>query len=235
MDNWYKFYLNDLGLGIDEHKSELNSFDFSSVLLKTHSSSIYGVIGDDMQRIKIKWISINKDPFNPDTYYAYGKTNVKGNVCEFTGVLKIRTIRLFPKEEYDMPSSSKVNPEKIGVLFCDYNLVENKRQLHTGVFKGVSASEFYIHKGKLFYNDLRASADDMSNNLFVGEWISNSTKKSKICFWGDYRVPNVSGFDCGAAVFSPCSKFDNKGWDDIDEAYNLNDQEALKRELEEWW
>jgi len=35
-DNWYKTYLTDLGLGIDEHKSELSSFDFSSVLLKTH-------------------------------------------------------------------------------------------------------------------------------------------------------------------------------------------------------
>jgi len=103
-----------------------------------------------MQRIKIKWISINKDPFNPDAYYAYGKTNVKGNVCEFTGILKLRTIRLFPKEEYDMPSSCEVNPEKIGVLFCDYILVENRRQNHTGVFRGVSASNFLFIKINYF-------------------------------------------------------------------------------------
>ncbi|AZQ64724.1 hypothetical protein EI427_21100 [Flammeovirga pectinis] len=118
-NQWYNDFISNYGLDSKESKSELIGYDFSELFLKTSSTEIFGIIGDKMQRIQIKWISINKDINNPEKYYVYGKTRVKSNVCGFTGVIEIKTIRLYPDGIYDMPYRSKVKPEKIGVLFCD--------------------------------------------------------------------------------------------------------------------
>jgi hypothetical protein len=239
-EEWYNDYISNYGLDNKDSKSDLREYDFSDLFLRTSSSHIFGVIGQNMQRIQIKWISINKDPNNPDNYYVYGKTRVKSNICEFTGIIKVKTIRLYKEGAYDMPYRSKVQPEQIGVMFCDYTLTENSSDKHTGLFKGISATEFYIDNDTLFYNDLRSSADDMTNNQFVGTWTSYDNNNPKICNWGDYRVPNVSGFDCGAARFSPCEKYASNGWIIFMIANgaspdNMNIEEAQKSENEKWW
>lgn len=238
--DWFTYQIENYGLSKVDSKSELVDYDFSTLFLKTESSSIYGIIGEKMQRIQIKWISINKDPKNPENYYVYGKTKVKSNVCEFTGIIKIKTIRLYPEGVYDMPYRSKVNPEKIGILYCDYILTENRNEKHTGVFEGISATDIYINNDTLTYNDLRSGADDMTNNRFVGTWTSYNNGKPKICFWGDYRVPNLSGFDYGAAEFSPCDKFSEYGWKNfrLASTYWQESEEidnARKIEYEDWW
>lgn len=237
---WFKYFTDNFGLDSKEQKNEFKHFDFSELFLKTTSTDVYGVIGENLQRIQFKWISINKDPNNPDNYYVYGKTKVKSNVCGFTGIIKIKTIRLYPDGRYDLPYKSKIQPDKIGVLFCDYILTENTNEKHTGVFSGISATDFYIHNDSLFFNDLRESADDMTNNQFVGYWTSYSNGIPKFCNWGDYRVPNVSGFDCGAAKFSPCDEYEKFGWENFKLAnLYLNDSpendKARKLENEKWW
>jgi len=237
---WYNDFISNYGLDTKDSKPEMIDYDFSELFLKTSSAKIYGVIGDDMQRIQIKWISINKDPNNPENYYVFGKTKVKANVCEFTGILKIKTIRLYPDGKYDMPFRSTINPEKIGVLFCDYTLTENSKELHVGVFQGISATDFYLNNDTLSYNDLRSSDDDMTNNQFVGTWTAYKAGSPKICNWGDYRVPNVTGFDCGAAEFSPCEEFVKNGWGNFKLAstdWQENEEIKNAREIEndEWW
>lgn len=233
-EDWFESYLEYYSLDTIDYKKDLISLDYSDLFLEIQSKYIYGIIGKNFQRIQIKWISINKDPFNPDLYYVYGKTKVKENICDFTGVFKIRTIRLHILEEFDMPYRVKIKPDKIGVLFCDYILTENSDIESTGVFKGISASEFYIHNDSLKYNDLRSGADDMTNNSFIGEWTSYNTNKSIVCQWGDFRVPNiVSGFDCGAACFSPCNEFKNYGWQNFISIEDWKHPDYNK--INEWW
>jgi hypothetical protein len=239
-EEWYHDFIENYQLDDMEFKSEFNQYDFSGLFLKTSSYNIFGVIGENMQRIQLKWISVSKDPNNPEDYHVYGKTKVKSNVCSFTGILKIRTIRLYLSGVYDMPYRSAINPKVIGILFCDYVLTEISNEKHTGVFQGISATEFYVNNDTLFYNNLRHSADDMTNNQFVGTWTSHSTEESKICNWGDYRVPNVLNFDCGASEFSPCEDFLQYGWDDFKLAstYGQESEDIKKaREIEEdeWW
>jgi len=230
---WLQEYINDYGLDKLEHKNEFNSLDFAPLLIQTPPSHIYGVIGENMQRIQIKWISINKDSKNPDVYIVTGKTKVKDNICEFVGKLQIKTLRLYTN--YDMPYDSKVTPQKIGVVFFTYTLIEQGTSEHSGVFKGISATEFYLLNNKLIYNDFRAASDDMTNNQYVGTWTSNKSKQTLVCNWGDYRVPNVQDFDCGAAEFVPCEKYRKYGWTDLYKAKMQDDLEAQKRELSEWW
>ncbi len=239
-NEWYQDFVTNNGLDKIDSKPEFVKYDFSKLFLATSTSRIYGVIGDNMQRIRIKWISINKDPNNPDKYYVYGKTKVKSNVCGFTGIIKVKSIRLYSEGKYDMPYESSIKPEKIGVLFCDYTLTENTNEKHTGVFQGISATDFYIVNDSLKYNDLRGFADGMTNNQFVGTWTSYSSKTSKLCNWGDFRVPNVSGFDCGAGEFSPCDDFLKYGWESFRVAnYYGQESEDVKKakeiEYAEWW
>jgi hypothetical protein len=234
-NQWYLDYSNIAEIGKSELKEEYKLYNFSPLLLKTPSEYIYGIIGDEMQRIQIKWISINKDPENQDKYYVYGKTKVNDNVCDFTGKISVKSVKLYPKEKWDLPEDSKAIPQKIGILFCEYVLFENVKNEHAGIFKGISATEFYISNNKLFYNDLNSMSDEMTNNQFVGEWISYTNKISKHCNWGDYRVPNVKNFDCGAGEFCPCDQYINKGWSDLYKAAVQNDLEAKKREAFEWW
>lgn len=230
---WQQQYITDNGLDKVDLKIDFINLDFAPLLTQTHPSNIYGVIGANMQRIQIKWNTVKKDSNNSDTYLVTGKTKVKENIFEFSGHLKINTIRLYPN--YDMPYDSKISPQKIGVVFFDYLLIEEGSSEHSGVFKGISATEFYLLNNKLYYNDLGAIADDMTNNQFVGEWQSKKSKQSLICNWGDYRVPNIHDFDCGAAEFVPCEKYLLNGWEDVYKAMVNNDLEAQERELIEWW
>jgi hypothetical protein len=211
-EEWYNDFISNYGLENKESKSEFIKYDFSKLFLKTPSTMIYGIIGDSMQRFQIKWISINQDSNNPESYYVFGKTKVKSNVCEFTGSINLKTIRLYQAGKYDMPTNIKLQPEKIGVLFCDYTLIENMKEKHTGILKGISAMDFYLYNDTLYYNDLRSGADDMTNNQFVGTCTDYYGGNLKICNWGEYRVPNVSGFDCGVAEFLPCEKYAGNGW-----------------------
>jgi hypothetical protein len=227
---WYNKYLKDYGLSQKEYTAQYNYLDFAPLFLKTPSKYIYGVIGKGMQRLQLKWLSIKKDKTNPNIYIVAGKTRVSSNIVEFNGQLEIKSIRLFPPGRYDMPSGSKVNPNSIGILFCDFSLHEDRTQNHSGTFKGISATQFYIDKNHLYYNDLRAGADDMTNNEFVGTWTSYSNGKTLNCSWGDYRVPNITGdFDCGGAEFAPCDRYVRSGWEDFYQDRNPKTKEV------EWW
>lgn len=237
---WYNEYISNFGLEHNDSKNEFLNYDFSDLILQTSSTQIYGVIGQNMQRIQFKWISINKDPNNPENYYVYGKTKVNSNICEFTGILKVKTIRLYGEGKYDMPHNSKVQPGLIGVIFYDYILTENSKEEHTGTFNGIAATEFFIDNDELFYNDLRRNSDDMANNQFVGTWTRHDGEENKLCNWGDYRIPNVSGFDCGAARFSPCIKYAPNGWlvymiANGASPDRMNIEEAKKSESQKWW
>src|ERR1700710_2101423 len=62
----------------DEVKQKFTAADLSKIWTQTENQHVYGFIGDDYQRIRVKFITVTKA--SPDTYNVYGKTMVKGNV-----------------------------------------------------------------------------------------------------------------------------------------------------------
>ena len=206
------YFLNNYGLSKIESKNDVASFDFSEILMTTPTSYIYGVIGSKNRRIQVKLLSISKR--NENNYVLTGITKVSDNLNKFEGTITSRTIRFYEPNRFDMPYRSKVTPDNVGVAFFDYRFEERKEDQHSGYFEGILAVRFYIKDNKIFYNDIRKSADEFTNNEFVGTWTSFETGNSIICNWGDYRVPNVQGFDCGAAEFAPCDEFIQYGWQD---------------------
>lgn len=72
-------------LKLQNELGKYNQFDFSGLWTKTENYLIFGVIGQDHQRIRMKLISVEKSPINENVYFVYGKSKVKEIICDFKG------------------------------------------------------------------------------------------------------------------------------------------------------
>lgn len=221
-ESWCKNFLDNYGLSAKESKNDLAKYDISPILLRTHHSNVFGIIGANFRRIQVNLFSVTKSKENTKEYMVTGVTKVGNNVNKFTGTIALRTARYYKPNEFDMPYKSPISPDTIGVAFFDYLFNENRKDDHSGFFKGILAVSFYILDGQIQYNDLRKGADEFANNEYVGTWTSYASSNPLVCNWGDYRVPNVIGFDCGAGEFAPCDQYEKFGWKDY-------------RATEDWW
>lgn len=214
-------------------KSEFIKYDISSLLTQTRNSIVFGFIGDNYQRIRIKLISVIRNKDNPSQYFVYGKSMVKENICEFQGTITITNV--FNFKETDIPGI------KQGKVVGEYLFNENPAQKHVGQFKGVFSSNWYLDKdGTLKYDDLSDVADGFTNNEFVGTWTSYSGTTIKICNWGDSRIPMSGDLDDGTGEFHPSKKYQENGWITYIQAYNggydkVIEENARKAEQKEWW
>lgn len=195
--------------------SKYANYDFSSLWNKTENNSVYGIIGDDYQRILIKFVSIKRNEKSKNEYNVQGKSQVKSNICDFTGTITIVKIQELKKAKFGVDDEYKnAGIKSQGILIANYKFVENKNQKNTGEFQGRLQSIFYVDKNDLIkYNDIESYSDKYFNNAFTGIWKSNNTGKEKICNWGDYRVPSVNcNFDMGAGEFTVSTKYLKNGW-----------------------
>ncbi len=84
-----------------------NHFDFSGIWTQTENYLVFGIIGEEHQRIKIKLLSVVKNAVNPGEYLVSGKSNVKGNICDFKGTINLKEIKEF-KENKNYKDSTKL-------------------------------------------------------------------------------------------------------------------------------
>ena len=90
----------------------------------------------------------------------------------------------------------------------------------------------------MLYDALDSNADGYFNNQFDGTWTSYKTGVSKMCNWGDYRIPDSKGLDGGAGEFIVNEKYKNNGWQNY---VNMNSQDkavakkAVDEENRKWW
>lgn len=219
-------------------------YDFSELWLQTDNNLVYGILGDDFQRIQIKLISISKNINNPNEYFVYGKSKVKENICEFVGKITILKIQESKREHFGVDDEHKNSGIKTqGLLTAKYEFFENKLQSHSGYFSGNLETKWFLDKNdKMQYDNINMHSDGYFNNAFVGSWKMYHSKIEKKCHWGDYRVPSVDcSFDIGAAEFSVAEKYHKKGWIDIalkGKIRSLDIIEAKSKSTEvakNWW
>jgi len=87
-----KKQLNNNQLNKRELALQFADKDFSKLWTKTANENVYGFIGDKYQRIRVKFVSVNKIP-STNNYVVSGKTMVKTNICDFQGTISITNIR----------------------------------------------------------------------------------------------------------------------------------------------
>lgn len=221
---------------IDSHNVMTDNikYDFSDVWLHTDDKFIYGIIGENHQRILMKFLTVAKNSNNPHEYFVYGKSNVKGNICEFIGHIKITKIQKITSENYgadDQYKNSKIQSQFL--ITADYEFYEmvNKFHSHSGYFSGFAQSLVYIDSNNSAkYNDISIHSDAYYNNAFVGHWNNYNSDFRLKCNWGDYRVPySHCDFDMGAGEFSVSEKYLNKGW------LNTPAKSQNESNQKKWW
>lgn len=109
--------------------SNYNQFDFSNIWTQTENNSILGIIGKEHQRLKIKLISIKKSQTNPNEYFVFGKSWVKGTICNFNGKITLTEIREVKELHFgvdDEYANKEIKSQ--GILIADYEFKENLKQ-----------------------------------------------------------------------------------------------------------
>jgi hypothetical protein len=234
------------GVKTSDFKTQIKGYDISDLLTleqfdaENGYSTVkrmepIGYIGDNFQRFYIHFISVIQNPNNPLEYLVYGKTKVKENVSSFQGTLTIMDAQTY--DEGDIPTL------KQGFIKGQYKFFEDPHQYGTGILNGEFQTNFYISEQvEIKYDALMFFADGFYNNQFQGTWTSYKTKKSKICNWGDYRIPDSGDLDIGAGGFRANDKYFNLGWKtyEVSKGYGTNAtkeeiEEARKSEQKKWW
>ena len=231
--------LHNTALTDTEFKDLVGQNRFGKLFTYTNNSMVYGFIGDNYQRLRIKIISVKQSKI-ANSYMVYGKSMVKGNICEFHGVINITNIRKYKTPSngvHEMYKNTGIKGQFI--IIGDYIFDENQNQKHSGAFKGVFATEFYVGKdGKIKYDDIELNADGFNNNQFVGTWTEYAGKTSKRANWGDFRIPDSGDLDIGAGEFSPADKYLEYGWQSLRNRVKQESpgyKKAVAIEEAKWW
>ena len=220
-----------------EQQTQLAAEDLSGIFTFIDNSDVFGFIGENYQRLRIKFISVSKTA--PDDYLVHGKTMFDGSINEFKGDLMITGISKItnvPKGIADVYKTKGIKGQFI--LTGTYTLAENKEQLHTGTYKGTFKSNYYIDSvGHPHYDDIDSVSDGFTNNLFTGTWTSYENNTIKKCNWGDYRIPDSGDLDTGTADFIPNDKYVKFGWQLLRDETKLNpaDKDPQVGEKSHWW
>lgn len=213
---------------------EMKRHDFSKIWTQTDNSEIFGFIGTNHQRIRIKFLKVDADDTDGAIYYVFGKSMVKGNICDFKGTITIANIQKYKNTSVGLDGEYKNKVAGEYSLTGTYVFNENKTQSHVGIFKGIFQSDIYLdRKNGIHYDDLDKVSDSYSNNQFVGTWTSYDHKITKLCNWGDYRIPNAGEFDSGAGEFNPTTKDPSLGWQTYIDIQKSD--KAKKEEQRHWW
>ncbi len=218
-------------------KNSVIKYDFAPLWTETDNSAVFGFIGPNLRRIRLKIISAVKEKKKPDTYAVSGKSMIRNNVCSFSGTIKITKARTYNKMHFGVDDEYKNKGiKKQGLIIAQYRFSENKACIFSGVFEGHLLTFWYIDKnGKLKYDDIEKESDSYGNNQFVGIWKSYRGEIVKISNWGDYRIPLSGELDIGAGEFSPNEKYLPFGWQTYRDAYFNNNEQARQEEERRWW
>ncbi len=234
--NWELQILNNSSLSSIEYKDSISQFNLG--LLWLHSaSSANGIIGENYERMKIKIISVFKDKNYVNTYHVSGKSMVKNYISKFVGTIKIDKVRIYNQMHWGVDDEYKNKGiKKQGIIIAQYHFEEDSTRRQSGIFDGLLSTIWYIDKcGRIKYDDIEMSSDSYNNNQFVGTWKEYKSNISKVCNWGDFRIPLSGDLDIGAGEFSPADKYLKYGWQSFRDAYTNNIKQALMEEKKQWW
>lgn len=198
-----------------------------------------GFLGENYQRFEIHFINCIKSKTDHTLYEVTGKTRVENTIHNFTGQIKIQSVKFYKDSIWLMdeldPAKDKSAVDITSEIKLDITHDELKIGCIIGQFK---TSAYKDSSNQIHYNAFGFFADGYSNNQFQGNWINHQTKEKKTCNWGDYRIPNAGDLDMGAGEFSPSEKYSKYGWKIFSDSWSQDEKIANKALLElnkEWW
>ncbi len=206
-------------------------YKLTEFFLNSQPQNIYGFIGHQLERIKVKIDNAEQSKISSVKYTLTGKTNVNNSIADFTGDLKLTDIY-----EFKEPIT------KHGLIICKFDAVlkETGTTPHIGVFRG----NYYLILSKVV-DDVRfpkAIPQFIKSHTFAGYWQSNDTKMNLSVMWGEnYMLEELEDFLHGITGLLPIDeKIIEKSWNTYLDAYSEDTpkdlkQKAIEAENSEWW
>lgn len=190
---------------VDSTKHEIKS-DYRNLWI---GETYQGTIGESNQRIDIRFTKITRDSKDNYKYSVAGKSKVNSNICDFNGELVVDKILILDYKNMECEGPDYSN----GIISGKYELKENPKQSHVGIFTG----EFNIMFDKIpsGYELSYGWYDIERVNEFSGNWKDYNSEKPKFCSWSHYIPPSQNNdlfrqYDNEFYIFNP--EFLKKGW-----------------------
>lgn len=192
-----------------------------------------GYIGKDFRRFEIHINVIHRSGSDPLKYCLSGATRTGGNICRFEGELQIDSLVRYP------------DADEWGGIFSGWHLKghyilrEDPKQSGTGIFEGIHTLNIAADRaGNIYYDTLMLISDGYSNNQWQGTWRSYKTGATKVCNWGDFRIPDSNGLDIGTGEFIPSDEYLGNGWQSYRDRFDPDKTirtSAQRKEAQRWW
>jgi len=184
-----------------------------------------GYRGRDFQRFYIHYDSVRFK--GNGVYDVYGRTRYRDTIRLFSGMITLDSMRLHQAEH--QPSTGE-----FGSLYGHYQFDEDEFS-GGGVLTGKMKVNFAKINGRFYYDAFMFIADDYSNNQYEGVWTSKDLTCMEKCNWGDFRIPNSWGLDCGDGEFIPCDECLAYGWQVYTYGWADNDSLWALHQADEQW
>jgi hypothetical protein len=208
-----------------------NKNNFSKYFDSIQTLKMYGIIGNEFERIKVHIESVEKVKSSDLIYKISGKTKVNKNISKFEGELLLQNMYEFK--------------EKItghGLVICKFAAEFTEEGI--GQHKGKFIGNYYLILSKIMdvITYPKVTPQFMKNHTFSGKWISNDKKLENYVYWGeDYLFEELQDVFYGITNSQEIdeSLFEDS-WKTYFDAYSLNlpkhiRDESLKIEEEVWW
>jgi hypothetical protein len=201
----------------DFPSKRLSSSDFEKYNLSNFWQTSYslGYIGSNYQRMYMTFEKVRK--ISSTEYEVSGFSQVKSNVCRFTGTFKNLEFNQAKSFEDKCGDCGTEYVSSQGFVFGEFIISEDESQKSTGIFQGILMLKWCINEnGQVQLSNLGLCGDSEENNQFLGEWCSYNGGTPKAVAWGDGRIPLTrSTFDIGDGEFVPDPKYVNNGWEEF--------------------
>lgn len=229
----HKHLISDKEINLGrENTSDILKKDLKHLWLN-EKQNIFGFIGKDYQRLRVKFLTAQRNPKVPGQYIISGKTKVSENVCKFQGILIV--------EKSYFLDSDELGFERSGILVGRYEFFEDPDNSHSGIFEGKFVTWWYKDRsGKIIYDITDSHSASYRNNQFAGNWNHYESDLQQIANWGDSRIPESGKLDVGTSEFGINIKYQKHGWDSFVKAFaggfsKSATAKAREEESKEWW
>jgi len=219
------------GTAASTKRLSINEFSEVDLSYFWTTSYDFGYIGSNYQRMYITFEKVKK--ISPSEYEIEGFSQVKSNVCQFTGVIKnIEYFQYKGVDENACDDAGVKNPARQGCALADFILKEDPQQKSTGIFMGLLKTQWIIDTYNQIHKGQFGSYDSAYGDQFLGEWISYKGGTKPVA-WGVGEIPFARGvlYDGdGDICISP--KYYKNGWEDLpvcEDGYIEAQEEAHKR------
>jgi len=229
-DNSNEMPIADICLSMDSQEfPDVKDVNIETLIAK--ETEFHGMIGDDIQNMRIVFTSIHR--INEREYEIIGKSKVRNNICDFKGFIEVIEI-----VETDFAGGDEAPNIVDGKIIGNYRFNEDKNQSGAGIFEGMFEIYWAHYEDSIGVADIWYTYSHY-NILFDGTWESNHTGKTKKACWSDYKACFPEGFNVSDGPdLIPNEKYRSKGWDYMIDLFSQDEEKKEKAFAEynrKWW